>query len=257
MSISAEELLEAARTSETSNLISSKTRHYVSRIFLLMFAGRHSVGLNGYAYVLQVSFHRKLIQTSDKAPLFCRFCTSPSFMMDFSLDINFLVIFLIVPRSIWCDSKTRICLSDLRWFEASSTLNPTATKPLTIPSEPFEYRKRRSCCISCECRAQLMQLMDVCHFSGFQLYIVCGGRWFRITSFETKKIGIMVSPPTNFTKHLYSTEPQHVPTPSKVRSFKFWAFWHFLLRDFVHPRMGKAGPSLTNRAPSSRRIRSW
>jgi hypothetical protein len=50
MSISAEELLEAARTSETSNLISSKTRHYVSLIFLLMFAGRHSVGLNGYAY---------------------------------------------------------------------------------------------------------------------------------------------------------------------------------------------------------------
>ena len=128
------------------------------------------------------------MQTSDKAPLFCRFCTSPSFMMDFSLDINFLIIFLIVPRSIWCDSKTRICLSDLRWFEASSTLNPTATKPLTIPSEPFEYRKRRSCCIACECRAQLMQLMDVCHFSGFQLYIVCGGRWFRITSFETKKL---------------------------------------------------------------------
>lgn len=204
------------------------------------------------------------MQTSDKAPLFCRFCTSPSFMMDFSLDINFLIIFLIVPRSIWCDSKTRICLSDLRWFEASSTLNPTATKPLTIPSEPFEYRKRRSCCIACECRAQLMQLMDVCHFSGFQLYIVCGGRWFRITSFEKQNQhhGIttnkLYQTSTNFTKHLYSTDPNMFQHQARfeVSNSEFSVIFAFFA-SCIPEWLGKAGPSLTNRAPSSRRIRSW
>jgi hypothetical protein len=97
-----------------------------------------------------------------------------------------------------------------------------------------------------------MQLMDVCHFSGFQLYIVCGGRWFRITSFE-KKISIMVSPPTNFTKH-QQTLPniciQQIPTcsntkqGSKFQILSFLSFLPFLLRasqnDWVRP--GQASP---------------
>lgn len=33
-----------------------------------------------------------------KAPFFRRLCTSPSFMMDFPFDVNFLVIFLAIPE---------------------------------------------------------------------------------------------------------------------------------------------------------------
>ena len=38
-----------------------------------------------------------------KAPFFRRLCTSPSFMMDFPFDVNFLVIFLAIPeiRNYW------------------------------------------------------------------------------------------------------------------------------------------------------------